>query len=382
MKKAKKSRRTFLRGLAAVLSSVMILSSMPIMGNAIEYVENNVTSQVSFSQPNATPAEVAFTIAGDDKQYVLLDSVDDENSAYFILTDFAVCNQPTYVNQKWDPTISDQGERAVWLNKASAETLGINEKLYNSIDRNHVWYTENGAYDGPAPTGYTFTAGITVPSLGEIKQYASKIRYSPDFDWGMLRTGSVANKDNMLRTTWDGFIANDLPVPANGDVRPCFWINEDFFKTVKLDLGKTGEDVKEAIRNTYKPSELAALYTAEEITSLGYTTGIYDLTYTNGVSEISSLQEAGNSLTASATVVNSESVTKPVTMIVAVYNANGGMEKAVMNSITVGADTETPLSVTVDMTGLTPSIGWKAITFVWDNVVDMTPLCNPYDLPY
>ena len=123
-------------------------------------------------------------------------------------------------------------------------------------------------------------------------------------------------------------------------------------------------------------------YTAEEIASLGYTTGIYDLTYTNGVSEISSLQEAGNSLTASATVVNSESVTKPVTMIVAVYNANGGMEKAVMNSITVGADTETPLSVTVDRTGLTPSIGWKAITFVWDNVVDMTPLCNPYDLPY
>ncbi|MDO5310826.1 MAG: hypothetical protein Q4E94_02845, partial [Clostridia bacterium] len=53
-------------------------------------------------------------------------------------------------------------------------------------------------------------------------------------------------------------------------MRPCFYLSEDFFRNVKLDIDSLGTEVKKVIRDTIHYEDIADLYSTEELLQIGY----------------------------------------------------------------------------------------------------------------
>lgn len=376
---------------ADVISGENVVASIYTLSNVITTQSNTMTEWTSLGQPAVTPVENKFTLASDTtKSYILLESTDDETATFFILSDFSAKHTPWYESQKFNVESADTGILPVRLNidyigqtnpRGDTWSERINPDFDAYLDKNHVWETENGAFDGIIPEDYTFTAAVTMPSLTEMTKYASKIGYE-GFDWAWLRTGSVLDKNMVLRQTWDGLIANNISISSPGYVRPCFWLGEDFFKNVKLDLATTGENVKAMIRERYKPSELVNVYDVDEIASLGYELGVYNAVYTGADGKaVDKLSDAGTTIKLTADIVNG-ATESGYSVVMALYDATGAMITTDVEASTLTANQEKPVELTIDLSKYNVGNDWKVVTFFWNGLKAMKPITNSYRISY
>lgn len=230
-----------------------------------------------------TPVENVFKVQGSTKEFVLLNTTENDSSKYFILAKDAYgphAYDPDNT-QRFDP--SDPNNLAYWLNnafKTSGNGAGniLPSEILAHIDYNHQWLTEGGYINGNCPTDYTTTAGIVVLSQTEWANNITKfgvrdnIKNAP---W-WLRTGRGINgnanvilcsqvSDTLLGQT---HINNANVTTVN--VRPAFYLDKSFFSSVKLDLASLGSNVKAAILNTYTWDDLSGIYSNSELVSMGY----------------------------------------------------------------------------------------------------------------
>ncbi|MEG2584026.1 MAG: hypothetical protein RSA27_05930, partial [Oscillospiraceae bacterium] len=189
--------------------------------------------------------------------------------------------------------------------------------------KNHIsekeWWTER-PYDGILDsTGtarwsdYTTTAKIGLLGHSEFVKYFGRFGLNLDSyeDWRFagdtwkgwsgwwLRTsrGLDAGAGNMIYSTQhgidgDGFAGSLDHIMANNAniaVRPTFYLNENFFKDVKLDINKMGDFVKQVITKRFTLEEMRtglAGYNERELTAIGYRTVQYgsefDIVETHG----------------------------------------------------------------------------------------------------
>ncbi len=259
------------------------------------YVENlGPVSRTTFSTEDInatmlTPAENKFRVEGQD--FILLDEYNDSESRYYVLADslYGIREFDTNRYAKFDPDA--EGNMGNFLN-GDFLTDGGNGKvlpdgIQEHIDFNHVWWTEGGltkskdaANSVDCPEDYSFTAGISLLSATEAIKYRSKYGWQPGGTsvvqpwWSRTQRGSSGMDDNMLAmmNTNDGGKGNmwDKTCTDLYHIRPAFYLDEDFFGQVKLDLNGTGENVKNIIADKYTVSELEALYSIEELIALGF----------------------------------------------------------------------------------------------------------------
>jgi hypothetical protein len=274
-----------------------------------------------------TPAANVFKIEGSDREFILLDTtagdspdflIKDTTSAKskFLILSKELYNQRAYLGQtasdgkllKFNPDSPDS--LAEFLNSNDFFTDGIDggsgnrtlpTEIVEHIDTDHMWPCEPGAANsngGAAYTPYWAKAGISVMSLTEYVYYAGKYGYydSPpnstvavpavsDLDYVALRTplGFDASNPYMMAYRWrpEAEISNASldsrqnvtfysPIIGNSEyrnpyIRPMFFLDEEFFTDAKINLDLAGENVKEAIRNTYSFDELSGIYSQDEI---------------------------------------------------------------------------------------------------------------------
>ncbi|MEG2584460.1 MAG: hypothetical protein RSA27_08135, partial [Oscillospiraceae bacterium] len=165
---------------------------------------------------------------------------------------------------------------------------------------------------------------------------------------------------------------------SNLDIRPIFYLKKDFFKTVKLDISKTGANVISSIKQNYTKSELSGIYTEDElINGFGYKSGvsISNVSFSdmnrNNVESIEGLSEFNVSGDLVALDENASG-----DFIVAVYDKNNMLKVNEIQKFLFSPG-EASKNINIKMTVLNPSIGDYAKAMVWDT--NMNPLCTPYE---
>lgn len=134
---------------------------------------------------------------------------------------------------------------------------GIKEHLMD-----HAWLSNNPTND------YEFTAKLSLLSYSEYLQYYEK--FGPKIgganSWWRLR--SVSGNGNGQYVSASG---SSVTIGTGaGVVRPCFYLDRDYFKTNRIKLDLSGSDVLRHIRATYPRAELEAmrLYNAAELDTI------------------------------------------------------------------------------------------------------------------
>ncbi|MBE7038743.1 MAG: hypothetical protein E7404_07580 [Ruminococcaceae bacterium] len=269
---------------------------------------------------DTTPQKYLFKTADttDTKEYVLLKSVNaKEGDGYFVLvnekTDHSGNTPYNTVADKYIFDVADTGSVAYKMNQDSY----INQyfPLMKNYINTHRWYTEPRS-DAKEDV-YSTDAKIALPSLTEYAQNYDRIgvKFDAGTQW-RLRTPHNQNK-----TAWC-FLSNSKKIDAGSAVtstytarynRPCFYLNENFFKEVKLDMTYlTTEDSEAAkiIKNIASTEEgLAALndvYTAEELIEIGIAAGNVEITSAT----ITGTGECDKTLVANVTTNNAATTTE------------------------------------------------------------------------
>ncbi|MCI5971296.1 MAG: hypothetical protein MRZ29_09230 [Oscillospiraceae bacterium] len=302
-----------------------------------------------------TPTKYLFKPAsGDTKSYILLKNVNaGENDGYFVMVQDggpSADSGTSAVNSLRNayPGTSSAGTTeapTVIFDKENVKSIGyyLNQESYiteqfpvmKDYINNHIWYTEGTKDDVVKP--YSTAAKIALPSVSEYKENIDRIgvnsitsgRTEP---WStmhfIMRTAHPGNGDQIHTKNTYTTKAIWLAKNNNGTLtmqigaavyywqtaeRPCFYLNEDFFKNVKLDMTLLKTEESEAakiIKNIASTEEgLNALktnagYTSEELIELGIAAGGVQITSAT----LEGTGKCGDTLV--ATAVNNKTATK------------------------------------------------------------------------
>lgn len=243
------------------------------------------------------------------RTYFLLDDTGSDDAKFLLIEAAAVARLETTAtqgvlytdsttNNKFDPSV--ENSIAYWLKNtyaagdATASTPVkriLNENklapaLIPYLDTDHEWLTEGGCTKGPCTDDYVVKAPAAILSVTELKQYRDRFGWAEGIEWesgnadfNMLRTPrQIAVDVRLLWRTNDnngaavggGIVANNTSANTGALLRPVFWLSEDVFKNVRLDVKKMGDGIKKMLMNTYTKAELAEIYTAAELKEIGF----------------------------------------------------------------------------------------------------------------
>lgn len=249
-----------------------------------------------------TPEENMFSVIGYGRKYILLDYFNDEDSAAFVMVD-----NPQFIrsfDSHYDSITKDDNNSDVYVGththfEPNCETnIGyiLNSKEYKEtgsaqsfsgvlaeqytmaqnvmeyINWDHVWWTEQGIND---TDDYSFKAGISVLSKSEGDKYMKKIGWNPRKNgtwwWSRTERGNDPKTVGCVMAMksgaemWPVGVITGEQVPT---VRPCFYLNRDFFKSVRIN--DIGDNVKKMLVDQYEVAELENLYTDAELKAIGF----------------------------------------------------------------------------------------------------------------
>lgn len=224
-----------------------------------------------------TPEENVFAIDGSDEEFILLDITENRNAKYFVMS------KKFYGKMAYDTTgdkklnSSDDGNIAYYLNgKLLTEEGLLPEKIKEYIHREHVWKTR-GEVGNAQITSYNFIGGVSLLSLDEFNQYLPVFGYRDDASgkWWLrdaLKDGNNAyllcvNAVEPGAETDKATVGWAVPTESR-EIRPVFYLNERFYKDVRLDLSRSGNRVRRMLAQMTSNELKAAGYTEEECAAI------------------------------------------------------------------------------------------------------------------
>ncbi len=325
-----------------------------------------------------------FTVG--NREYTVADVQNNSKSRYYVIAKTGHGKyEYTSGDVNYDPTV--EGSLAHYVNTTTKENLP--EEFKDAIDNDHVWITEPGVKGTVVEK--TIKAGVVIPASWEIQEYSDKINMVdmyPNFTtYIMLRTASTDSALTGLYTSNSSYpMVKDGTVqswnaPTNSTmtiVLPQFFLNENFFKTTRLDLSKAGSEIIKLIEeNTY--ADLSKIYTDAEIvtylknvdmsTAPEYSFNV-DFAEKDGtaVDSINGMEEFKVNFTAS----NLTDASKNAIVIAALYDGETTLYKVETAAITIASSGTG--SESVNFSGVDKTKTYTLKTFLWSSMSDMEPL--------
>lgn len=266
-------------------------------------VNYNTTYNQGYSGNYSTNASAYLFTTSEGETFSLLDVKDSASSKYFVTTkklysqaqalresgvaeyfkmpDSSVTVTGSNKNYQY-PSWALNGapfKNGESFSKLDDVPVRISDTVRSYIDMNHTWTVEptpNAKNNGAALPNemYTFTAGIAYPSVSEVAAYADRFLESG----GASITTRTFINNNTINNRWVAVVStgdsskwaiggtsiSSSDNKTNFPVRPVFWLNDQFFANVAVDLSTAGAAVKQEIKKVslYK---LLELYTADEL---------------------------------------------------------------------------------------------------------------------
>lgn len=224
-----------------------------------------------------------FKIEGSNQRFLLVDEADSYTSKFFVVAlDY-------YGSKVWHASGSDRFDpedpesMAYYLNNdfikfgytssMAARTYKLPQQIIDHIDFEHEWDCEWGKIGGDAPNDYKIKCGVAIPSQEELKKYADKIgwddNYAVDSDFNpkpwAVRATDFGGYIVCARPNIDKTMLNTFGQTWNAiGIRPCIWLDADFFREVKIDLSSMGSRVKDVFKRYYTLDEMTGLYSKQD----------------------------------------------------------------------------------------------------------------------
>lgn len=249
-----------------IISILLILCLMPTSAAFAAEAEQIGPVDRIYSDENyavKTPEENLFSVEGSDKEFILLD---DANGFYVMAKDhYGKRAFDPDGTQKFNP--DDANNIAYWLNHDFIEKgNGVGNKLPDEMIQyiipDRTWFTEGGIPQGDCPKDYTVTTGIALMSQLEWKQYSGIFGVIDNigvYGW-WLRTARGKNGTlnsvlcSMTTAERTGETFGQISSNANDYyVRPVFYLQDNFFKEVRLD--KIGSNVGKTLAKHFEVSD-------------------------------------------------------------------------------------------------------------------------------
>jgi len=285
---------TMLLSITSFASIQIPLQTLPATTPTAAFYTSYFDSTARYFQTAAAASNAATAKGGtNEKSYLLLDTdMTDSNSTHFIITSGMTTNNYKTKSVKY-PMVSTVNDNVVYSlnNYLNLGTLGTIDNpsfdaSFNSyIDKNHVWTTEGSGESGdPYINNWTDTCGINIPSYSELYKYKDYIgprakisqpTYMTSGEWVMR--SKQANLNNGLQLTYFAsaktisYLSATGVVGSNRYIRPCFFINDQFFLNVKLDIATMGSAVKSMLVSNYPELIESSLYSMSELQTIGFT---------------------------------------------------------------------------------------------------------------
>ena len=249
---------------------------------------------VSVTASSAEAQKRLFNIGG--TEYLLLDKNEDGN--YFVLQNNSVTNTAAYYKDgssqtdsgldEWRYNYADEKSIAYYLDNTYKADMPESIKSHlvkfdwnvegdwpRGADESE-WCTDKIANNPPEVQ----SGCVALMSATEFNAYKDIIGVAnvPSTDWQgiLLRTrfSLMSTKEPLLS---EYFMNNKGNIEmgqsairlTNYYIRPCFWLDSEFFKTVHMDIDSLGEIVLKEMKNLGYEN-LVNLYTKEELEKIGY----------------------------------------------------------------------------------------------------------------
>ncbi len=254
---------------------------------------NIASSMAAMNDYLTTPPENKFTVDG--KSFVLLDEFYSQTESFYILADDYYGKRVFDTglmseDEEYNPMLyfrstastsgtasSGEGNMAYWLNNDFLENGNEGMKLPDSIIANlavHEWHNAQNV------NWANTNEKLKVALLGkaDFVKYFGKFGVSGptlvDRWWLRDSQGLCNNSEERQRGPFTVICEHNI-VEGTGStlvshyVRPAFYLTENFFKTVKIDLMSAGENVKKMLLERYGEATLLELYDGQELADAG-----------------------------------------------------------------------------------------------------------------
>lgn len=321
-------------------------------------------------------ADYDFTVDG--KSFTLIKEFNNSKSKYMVIANELYgtksIGQTTAI---YNPSEPDSfGEYA--NNTVGKESLP--ESITEHIDFDHVWITEKAHVGTDITNPHTVRAGVVAPAVWEMVGYADRIKVKTggEYKQFVFRTPyntthyhALSDADGeQLQLMGSNYRWKLTPknVSGSGAIRPLFFLDDEFFKAVKLDLAKTGNEIKDILRAECTREELLEIYSEEELIAGGFGEN-YSVDVIWGNDEgLAGAEE----ITASVTVNSNMSNDKNMVLVMELFDEDNnivGMDAIRLTAS--GNDTtcsEEDLAIK-NLSGVTDE--YKLKIFIWDSIVSM-----------
>ncbi len=323
----------------------------------------------------------------EDKEFTLADTFNNKKSAFYVVANDAYGSY-TVTSVKMDK--DDETSIIGWLNGTFLSNGNGDKKLpakiADYIDYDHIWLCEEADASSSGQSEYAFSAGVTIPSVSELVRYKDVLGYA-DID-AVYWTRTVPDWTNSSKPdaeylftiqgtqTTESLKVSHWELPSGTNVRPQFYLNEEFFKNVAIDLDTAGKNVISEMISRYKIEELQHLYDAKKLEELGflyeYEMNVEFLSAGNSITTLAGISE----LEAKITLTSNTDKEISGLLIFALYDEDMSTKAISFKRITAAANSED--SVTMKLSGLNSvTEGANAKVMLWSNAFDMEVL-NAY----
>ena len=352
---------------------------------------------------DTTPAAYKFTVGG--KEFVLLDTFDNDESTYYVTTTDAYGDMQLKTDGEWwilsgkeinyDAYKSDaflngdfltNGNNFSVLSDDSTTYYKLPQGIIDNINQNHVWWRFVNDTRKQEGVKSTYQAGVSFLSWTDFTTYAGKLGVID----GFLNSDTLKADTYFLRDTnnWGNnsalavFCTTDKQckhwgqsVRPYGFVRPAFYLKKDFFKTTKLDLNATGENVLAAMRDNYYIEDLNHLYSTSELVEKGFSRSYEmkaSLTYTGtDGGTLSGLNGAAN-VKAAVTIESGKQEAKDAVLILKAVDSNNRLY-VTTKPVTIAANGETHEEISLnELKNMTDEC--RVDVFLWEDFNSLRPI--------
>lgn len=353
-----------------------------VTGNNETYPYNEIHSRM----PLKTPAEYTFKYG--DKEYILLDTTESDESHYLVLT------KTPEVKRAFNKTGNGQlfNDLIAWLNNknevksyvegSEVTTTGFEyedngflsteyampKAIQDHINWNNNWKVERKMWDETNERVYE--GGIAIPAYKEIERYAEKIgAYDAGNEniWTRTPLGRKGGDGNSLlafgtNNEFSGYVYGNF-YSKEYYIRPIFYLDKDFFTSVKVE--NIGSETAALIRKDVPKDKMVAsgLYSTEEIESIYKETVQPEEDYINV--DFENVKEGGK---VSATITTNIQGEDDWTFVAAVYN-DGNLIGVELQTATADLDDNGKFSITLPIENIAASDKNTARIFIWDEVM-------------
>ncbi len=342
-----------------------------------------------------TPQQYVFALAGSEKKFVLLNSTDNAQSKYFVVA------YDDYGKQYFD---SEKGsgllfnpERpsniAYFLNHDLVDSSSdyepkLPEQIVQHINFEQSWKTHRPGTAGTNLEPYRVTCGVALLSKEEFKEYCDntvgaeqKLGVFDNINGGtenaaegwMLRSARnpYGTLNMMLSPNAAANMKDENPGAALRFVRPAFYLDENFFREVRLNLSDTGDDVLNILRGNYSRSELAEIYSSQELIQIFGADVLKITDY--------SVNRGANTAQLSVSLENLDVFDISASVIAVMYDRDGSMVSVGNSDVKLAPESSAVAEVTVPIPQ--NAEGARLSFFVWDSVENQISLSDTIEIP-